>query len=94
MIFVTAHDQYAVKAFDAHAIDYLLKPLSHPRFQEALKRVREQLRDESQLERGQNRLLEVLDSRNSRSTESGHHAANRGTYLQRFVVKNEADFFC
>lgn len=39
VIFVTAHDEYALRAFDAHAIDYLLKPFSDERFQAALDRV-------------------------------------------------------
>ncbi len=40
IIFVTAHDRYAVKAFDAHAVDYLLKPFKQDRFLEALARAR------------------------------------------------------
>ena len=44
VIFVTAYDAFAVRAFDAHAIDYLVKPLSEARFAEALERVRERLR--------------------------------------------------
>jgi len=36
IIFVTAHDEYALRAFDAHAVDYLLKPFSDERFQAAL----------------------------------------------------------
>jgi two-component system, LytTR family, response regulator len=43
VIFVTAYDQYALKAFDVHAIDYLLKPFDRERFQKALGHVREQL---------------------------------------------------
>jgi two-component system LytT family response regulator len=42
-IFVTAYDQYALAAFDANALDYLLKPFGKPRFERALKRVRERL---------------------------------------------------
>ena len=38
VIFVTAHDEYALRAFDAHAVDYLLKPYSDERFQAALDR--------------------------------------------------------
>ena len=39
-IFVTAYDQYALKAFDVHAIDYLLKPFSQKRLDEALAHAR------------------------------------------------------
>ena len=40
VIFVTAYDQYAMRAFDAHAVDYLLKPFSRQRFEKALARAR------------------------------------------------------
>jgi two-component system LytT family response regulator len=43
VIFVTAYDQYAMRAFDAHAVDYLLKPFSAPRFERALERARARL---------------------------------------------------
>jgi len=40
VIFVTAYDQYAMRAFDAHAVDYLLKPFNAERFERALERAR------------------------------------------------------
>ncbi|MCU6434383.1 LytTR family DNA-binding domain-containing protein [Undibacterium sp. Jales W-56] len=43
VIFTTAYDQYALKAFDLHAIDYLLKPFSQSRFDEALAQARKSL---------------------------------------------------
>jgi two-component system LytT family response regulator len=43
VIFVTAFDQYAIRAFDVHAVDYLLKPFSAERLGEALARARERL---------------------------------------------------
>ena len=43
VIFTTAYDQYALNAFEVHAIDYLLKPFSAERFAEALTRARERL---------------------------------------------------
>jgi two-component system LytT family response regulator len=44
IVFVTAHDQHAVEAFAVQATDYLLKPLTRARLQEAVRRVRERLR--------------------------------------------------
>jgi len=43
VVFVTAYDQYALRAFDANAIDYLLKPYDQQRLQRALQRLRERL---------------------------------------------------
>jgi two-component system LytT family response regulator len=40
VVFVTAYDRYALQAFDAHAVDYLLKPYSDERFEVALERAR------------------------------------------------------
>jgi two-component system LytT family response regulator len=42
LIFVTAYDQYALKAFECHALDYLLKPFSEQRFEQALAHARAQ----------------------------------------------------
>jgi two-component system, LytTR family, response regulator len=44
VVFVTAYDQFALRAFEAHALDYLLKPFEAERFGKALERVRSQLR--------------------------------------------------
>ena len=43
VVFVTAYDQYAIRAFEVHAVDYLLKPFSAERLAAALDRVRERL---------------------------------------------------
>ncbi len=43
VIFVTAYDEHAVKAFEMHAVDYLTKPVGEPRLREALRRARERL---------------------------------------------------
>src|SRR5271165_4863318 len=45
IIFATAFDQYAVRAFDVNAIDYLLKPFDHARVMQALDRVRRRVQD-------------------------------------------------
>ena len=44
VVFVTAYDRYALRAFDLHALDYLLKPFNDQRFHEALDRARDALR--------------------------------------------------
>jgi two-component system, LytTR family, response regulator len=45
VIFVTAYDQYAMKAFEVHAVDYLLKPIGRERFEEALARAKKRVGD-------------------------------------------------
>lgn len=47
VIFVTAYDQYAMKAFDAHAVDYLLKPFPQERLNTAVERARQRLAEKS-----------------------------------------------
>jgi two-component system LytT family response regulator len=42
-VFITAHDEYAIRAFDVHAVDYLLKPFRRERFRVALERAKERL---------------------------------------------------
>ncbi|MBI3406580.1 MAG: response regulator transcription factor [Acidobacteria bacterium] len=43
VVFVTAHDQYAIRAFEVHAVDYLMKPVGADRFDAALTRAKERL---------------------------------------------------
>ncbi|ABF42488.1 transcriptional regulator, LytR/AlgR family [Candidatus Koribacter versatilis Ellin345] len=45
IVFATAYDQYALKAFDVHAVDYLLKPYGADRFEAALARAKERARE-------------------------------------------------
>src|SRR5687767_1391061 len=44
IVFVTAHDEHAIRAFDVHALDYVLKPFGRPRFDAAVARALERLR--------------------------------------------------
>ncbi|MBT7951937.1 MAG: response regulator [Gammaproteobacteria bacterium] len=59
VVFATAFDQYAIKAFDVHAIDYILKPLEDDHLSRALQRVRDQLAQKNDASDKQ-RLLEVI----------------------------------
>src|SRR5271165_6926285 len=49
-VFVTAYDQHAIRAFEANALDYLLKPFSDERFEAAMGRVRSRLDDRNMRE--------------------------------------------
>ena len=51
VIFVTAYDQYAMKAFEVHAVDYLLKPIGRERFEGALERAKKRIGDKTPLAR-------------------------------------------
>ena len=63
VIFVTAFDQHAVQAFQVHALDYLLKPFDRGRFQDALRRAKEQVRQRRDGSINL-RLLELLNGSN------------------------------
>lgn len=58
VVFTTAYDEYAVKAFDVNSIDYLLKPFTKARFAEALARVRHALQS---TESGEDRLFQAIE---------------------------------
>ena len=62
IIFVTAFDQYALKAFDVHALDYLLKPFDDERFAHALERAKSQI-EAREIDRLSKRLLALLEER-------------------------------
>jgi len=59
VVFVTAHDRYALRAFEVHAFDYLLKPVSEDRFRKVLRRAREQR--EQGADGSVSRLRDLLD---------------------------------
>lgn len=59
IVFVTAYDRYAVKAFDAHALDYLVKPFTDARFHDALARAKTHVRQRAFGELGE-RVLSLL----------------------------------
>ena len=59
VVFVTAYDQYAVRAFESRAIDYLLKPIDERRFDATLERVRQSAVERSAADQ-RDRLLEIV----------------------------------
>lgn len=61
VVFVTAYDEYAIQAFEANAIDYVLKPIEDGRLQEALDRVRENL-GQKQAARQRDSLLKLVSN--------------------------------
>jgi two-component system LytT family response regulator len=60
-IFVTAYDQHAIRAFEANALDYLLKPFSDERFEATMARVKSRLDERSMREFGQ-RMLQMVSN--------------------------------
>jgi two-component system LytT family response regulator len=73
IIFTTAYDQYAIQAFDAEAVDYLLKPFDEERFARAVKRAKSEIFAEGGREAEGNHAVQVRKSQP----------------LERFVVKSE-----
>jgi two-component system LytT family response regulator len=58
-VFVTAHDHYAVRAFEVHAFDYLLKPVGEDRFREVLRRAQEHIKNNGDV--SEKRLRGLID---------------------------------
>ena len=81
IIFVTAFDQYALKAFDVHALDYLLKPFDDERFAHALQRAKAQI-EAHEINRLSKRLLALLEERES------ERKVDRKGYLTRLMIKD------
>jgi len=81
-IFVTAYDRYAMKAFEVHALDYLLKPVAKDRLSEALGHARKQLQHPSEA-MFQRRVLNLLSELDSRQNPP-----------QRIVIKADGEIVC
>jgi two-component system, LytTR family, response regulator len=74
--FVTAYDEFAVRAFDLNAVDYLLKPVDKSRLRETINRVRERLEHQEALAEHASRLDAALETFEARAT-----------YLERLPVR-------
>jgi two-component system LytT family response regulator len=74
VIFVTAYDEYAIRAFEVNALDYLLKPFSRERLEKAIRRAQEALAEERDFVTRFGPLLESL--------------ASQGQYLTRLAVRD------
>ena len=83
VIFVTAYDQYAVRAFEVHALDYLLKPFDQERFEQALERARLQIRGAGDEGLGA-RLLSLLAQREQQQSPP---------HVERLLVKGDGRVF-
>ncbi len=81
VIFVTAYDQYALRAFEFYALDYLLKPFDRARFEKAMQRARERLSKAKGDELNQ-RTIALLEEIKARSK-----------YLGRLVIKSGGRVF-
>lgn len=77
VVFTTAFDQYALQAFDVHAVDYLLKPFDRERFREALERARREV-GRKQIGDMKEQLKALLDS----------VGAERPKHPERLVIKS------
>ena len=84
IIFVTAYDQYAVQAFEVHALDYLLKSYDRERFSAAVQRAKEEIRRarEGELNERLVGLLENLQTKRDRLTRLVIKSAGRVVFLR------------
>jgi two-component system LytT family response regulator len=82
IIFVTAFDQYALKAFEVHALDYLLKPFDDARFARALQQAKSQI-EQHEISELTQKLLALLEERET----DRQHRRGQKTYLTRLMIK-------
>lgn len=94
VIFVTAYDEFALKAFDANALDYLLKPINDERFAEAIERAR-QARDEKLASQHRTKLLKlVCELTGKELTLEGAIAEatqERGSFPERLSIRDAGE---
>ncbi len=90
VVFVTAYEEHALRAFEVHALDYLLKPYDQERFGEALRRARAELegREQGELNRG---LLALLHEQQARR-DHPERLAIRSPGRTQFVRTEEVDW--
>lgn len=83
IVFVTAFDRYALKAFEVHALDYLLKPFDDARFQSALEQAKSHIKQE-EISKVSGKLLALLEDRANKKED---RINRREPYLTRLMVK-------
>ncbi len=97
VIFVTAYDEFALKAFDANALDYLLKPINDDRLAEAIERARQSL-DEKTADDQRNKLLKFVCELTGRElTLDAALAEATGelkAYPERLAIRDGAETAC
>jgi two-component system, LytTR family, response regulator len=98
-IFVTAYDKHALRAFEAHALDYLLKPFDHDRFDTTLQRAKTFVRQQKLGEISDN-LLAVLQHMKLKTSESPSETDNikldKATHkepIDRVVIKSSGRIY-
>lgn len=90
VIFVTAYDQYALRAFEFHALDYLLKPFDHERFNQSFSRVKTML-SRARAADLTDRIIALLTERNPMPVAPSESAPPQ--FLERLVIRAEGRVF-
>lgn len=90
IVFVTAYDQFALKAFDVHAVDYILKPFTNARFTEGLARAK-QLITGQKTQQEQEKLKSIVDQLALRSNAQDQLiiTSDPGDDQSRLIVKEK-----
>jgi DNA-binding LytR/AlgR family response regulator len=92
VIFVTAYDEYAIRAFEVNALDYLLKPFSQERLERAIRRAREELTEERDYAGRLTPLLESLADQGRYVTRLAVHDRRSGRDRIRVLDVDEIDW--
>ena len=86
IVFVTAFDRYAIEAFEAHALDYLLKPVDEARLDRALDRVRGQYQQRQAVAQREQLMAMLADVTGKGEIEPGSATGTNGAAARRYAT--------
>lgn len=91
IVFVTAYDEFAVKAFELNAIDYVLKPIDPKRFSQTISKINSRLNEEQEINENPSKIENVRNFINGKITAVGTNPNDRYVFKLSEITHFEAE---